>query len=143
VIVAAGVTLSLVAFSALLHYEALRLCNDRLPRLDRVASRASVLLAIAAAFASHLVQIAAFAAAYGLLHGTAVGSLQGHVPQSAASFLYFSVETYTSLGFGDVYPAGPMRLMAGMEALTGLLMIGWTTSYTYLEMMRHWTARER
>jgi hypothetical protein len=131
-----------VAFSALVHYEALRLCNDRLPRLDRLAGRAKVLLAMGAAFASHLTQIAAFATAYWLLHGTAVGSLQGHVAQTPASFLYFSVETYTSLGFGDVYPLGEMRLMAGMEALTGLLMIGWTTSYTYLEMLRHWGARE-
>ena len=31
-----------------------------------------------------------------------------------------------------------MRILAGMEALTGLLMISWTASFTYLEMGRHW-----
>ncbi|MDB5947629.1 MAG: two pore domain potassium channel family protein, partial [Ramlibacter sp.] len=55
-----------------------------------------------------------------------------------ASFLYFSIETYTSLGFGDVFPLGQIRMLAGMEALTGLLMISWTASFTYLEMSRFW-----
>ena len=30
------------------------------------------------------------------------------------------------------------RLIAGVEALTGLLMIGWSASFTYLEMERFW-----
>jgi hypothetical protein len=50
--------------------------------------------------------------------------------------------TTTSLGFGDVYPVGEMRLVAGIETLTGL-MISWTASFTYLEMGRHWLAQER
>ena len=137
-LLAAGLTLGLVAFSAIVHYEVLRACNDRLPRLDWVAGRAKVLLAMGAAFVSHLAHIAAFAVAFGLLHGTAMGSLQGHLAHTPASFLYFSAETYTSLGFGDVFPVGEMRLLAGIEALTGLLMIGWTTSFTYLEMLRDW-----
>ncbi len=87
--------------------------------------------------------IAAFAAAYWFLDGTAMGSLHGQLSHAWPSFLYFSAETYTSLGFGDVFPVGEMRLIAGMEALTGLLMIGWTTSYTYLEMQRHWPRPER
>ena len=139
----AGVTLLLVAFSALAHYETLRLCNDYLPRLHWVPGRAKVLLAMGAAFGSHLAHIAAFAAAYALLHGTALGSLRGQFTHPWTGFLYFSAETYTSLGFGDVYPVGEMRLIAGIEALTGLLMIGWTTSFTYLEMRRDWLARER
>jgi hypothetical protein len=59
------------------------------------------------------------------------------------ALLAASTETYASLGFGDVYPVGVMRLVAGIEALTGLLMIGWTASFTYLEMCRHWLAPER
>ncbi len=134
----AGLTLLLVAASAFIHYEALRLCSDRLPRLHWAHARAKVLLALGAAFCSHIAHIAAFAAAYWLLDDSAFGSLQGHLAHSAASFLYFSTETYTSLGFGDVYPVGAMRLTAGIEALTGLLMISWTASFTYLEMQRNW-----
>lgn len=54
--------------------------------------------------------------------------------------LYFSAETYTTLGFGDLTPAGPVRLLAGVEALNGLLLIGWSASYTYIAMERFWSA---
>jgi Ion channel len=133
----------LVALSVFVHHEVLRLCDENFRRLERIAGRNKVFLAVAAAFGSHLAQIAIFAGAYWLLHDTAMGSLHGQTQNLAKTFLYFSTETYTSLGFGDVYPVGAMRLIAGIEALTGLLMIGWTASFTYLEMCRHWHAPER
>jgi hypothetical protein len=138
----AGLTVLLVAICTFVHYEVLRRCNDHFPKLDRIAGRAKVLLAMGAAFCSHLAQIAIFAAAYYLLHAIALGNLHGAQRDTAMGFLYFSAETYTSLGFGDVYPVGEMRLVAGIEALTGLLMISWTASFTYLEMCRHWLAKE-
>jgi hypothetical protein len=52
--------------------------------------------------------------------------------------LYFSVVTYTSLGFGDHVPVSHARLIAGVEALNGLLLIGWSASFTYLAMERYW-----
>ncbi|MFT5782459.1 MAG: hypothetical protein ACI9EB_001852 [Pseudomonas sp.] len=33
-----------------------------------------------------------------------------------------------------------MRLIAGVEALNGLLLIGWTASSTYIAMERFWKA---
>ena len=53
---------------------------------------------------------------------------------------YFSVVAVTTVGFGDVYPVGPIRFMTGMEALTGLVMITWSASFTFLEMQRDWPA---
>ena len=52
-----------------------------------------------------------------------------------------SAITYTTVGFGDVVPVGPIRFLSGMEALTGFVMIGWTASFTYLEMERFWRGR--
>jgi hypothetical protein len=52
--------------------------------------------------------------------------------------MYFSAETYTSVGYGDVVPVGHVRLLAGIEALNGLVLIGWTASYTYIAMERFW-----
>jgi hypothetical protein len=46
------------------------------------------------------------------------------------------------LGYGDVVPHGPLRLLAGVEALTGLLMIGWSASFTYVSMARFWTPED-
>jgi hypothetical protein len=139
----AGLTVFLAALSAFVHYEVLRLCNGYLPRMHWIAGRARVLIAMGAAFCSHLAHIALFAGAYWLLHGSSMGSLRGQFQDLAANFLYFSAETYTSLGFGDVYPVGQIRLVAGMEALTGLLMISWTASFTYLEMTRNWLSPQR
>jgi hypothetical protein len=139
----ASLTAFLVALSAFVHYEALRHCHRCLPRLHGVEGQAKVVLAIGAAFCSHLAQIACFALAYWVLHDTPLGSLHGQIGASPMSFLYFSAETYTSLGFGDLYPGGAMRLIAGMEALTGLLMISWSASFTYMEMNRYWHVEER
>ena len=36
-----------------------------------------------------------------------------------------------SLGLGDVWPHGPIRLLTGIEALNGLILIAWSASYTY------------
>ena len=53
--------------------------------------------------------------------------------------VYFSAMTYSTVGFGDLSPVGALRLMSGMEAITGLLMITWSATFTYLEMSRLWT----
>jgi hypothetical protein len=55
-----------------------------------------------------------------------------------ADYLYFSYAAFTTVGFGDIVATGPMRLLAGMEALTGFVLITWTASYLYIEMSRTW-----
>jgi hypothetical protein len=55
-----------------------------------------------------------------------------------AADLYFSCAAFTTVGFGDIVPSGPLRLLAGMEALTGFVLITWTASYLYIEMSRTW-----
>lgn len=131
--------LLLVSACVMLHYETLRLLNDRLARTTVVFPRAKVLVAFAGAVGSHVVQIATFAFAYYVLQDRfGLGSLGGTIDDSFAAFVYFSSETYTTLGFGDIFPIGQLRLVCGIEALLGLLMIGWTTSFTYLEMRRYW-----
>jgi len=47
-----------------------------------------------------------------------------------------------ALGFGDLTPVGPVRLLAGVEALNGLLLIGWSASFTYISMERFWQTVE-
>jgi hypothetical protein len=124
----------------LLHYECLKLLNDYLPRATIIENRAKVLAALGGAMISHLSQIMLFAGAYHLLRDNfGLGGFGGQFRDAFSSFFYFSIETYTSLGIGDVYPLGSLRLVTGIEALTGLLMISWTASFSYLEMRRYWT----
>lgn len=135
-------SISLVALSTFAHYEVLQVCSAILPRLSFIARRAKVLVAMGCAMGSHTLHIVMFALAYYLLQDEAgLGSLHGVFQNAFAGFLYFSTETYTSLGLGDVYPMGDIRMVAGIEALTGLLMISWTASFTFLEMSRYWRDR--
>ena len=83
------------------------------------------------------------AAFYVLVENFGAGTLGSTNPSTFTLYLYFSSETYTSLGYGDVAPGGPLRMLAGMEALNGLLLIGWSASYTYLAMERFWGDEEK
>jgi len=42
--------------------------------------------------------------------------------------LYFSMVTFTTLGYGDVTLAPDWRLLASFEAANGIMMFGWTTA---------------
>lgn len=44
------------------------------------------------------------------------------------SAMYFSVVTYTTLGYGDVTLGAPHRMLAAFEAANGIMMFGWTTA---------------
>jgi hypothetical protein len=44
---------------------------------------------------------------------------------------YFSAATYTTVGYGDVVLPVEWRLMGGVEALTGILMAGWSTGFFF------------
>lgn len=128
----------LMLASTAVHYAALLLLNDHLPRITFVPRRALVFVAIVGAMLSHVVQVCLFAAAYSILTRHLAGDIAGDGgSRTISEFLYFSAETYTSLGLGDIYPRGGLRLLVGIESITGLLMIGWTTSFTYLEMRRY------
>jgi hypothetical protein len=132
----------LVVATGFLHYEVLRGLNTRLPRLA-VPDRFKLLVVIAVAFVAHALEIVMYGVAVYLLVGRfGVGTLSGISDSLFSAALYFSAETYTSLGFGDVTPTGPVRLLAGVEALNGLLLIGWTASFTYLSMERFWNAKD-
>jgi hypothetical protein len=52
--------------------------------------------------------------------------------------IYLSAISYTTVGFGDVAPVGPIRLLVATEAITGFVLIAWSASFTYLEMERFW-----
>ena len=45
--------------------------------------------------------------------------------------LYFSAVTYTTTGYGDLVLPGPWRLVGAVEALTGILMCGWSTGFFF------------
>jgi voltage-gated potassium channel Kch len=42
--------------------------------------------------------------------------------------LYFSIVTFTTLGYGDVTLDTSWRLLASLQAANGTIMFGWTTA---------------
>lgn len=129
--------LSLLALTTLLHYEALSRVDARLPGL-RMPQRSKLLVVMFAVFLAHALQIALYGFTLYGLQRAGLGHLTASGQVDLSASLYFSAETFTSLGFGDLVPVGPLRLLAGAEALNGLVLIGWSASYAYLAMERFW-----
>ncbi|MER2265311.1 potassium channel family protein [Methylobacterium oxalidis] len=128
----------LVIGTILVLYEVLRLTSEHLSELP-IPPRARILVVVLAAFVGHTAAVWIYAGAYWLLVlQLGNGAFAGVPVTTFEDCLYFSVVTYTSLGFGDHFPTSHTRLIAGVEALNGLLLIGWSASFTYLAMERYW-----
>ena len=56
--------------------------------------------------------------------------------------LYFSSVTYTTVGYGDVVLPEGWRLIGGVEALTGILMCGWSTGFFFAILSRIYRAQQ-
>jgi hypothetical protein len=54
-----------------------------------------------------------------------------HAMPDLDSALYFSAVTYTTVGYGDLVLPAEWRLIGGVEALTGILMCGWSTGFFF------------
>jgi Ion channel len=119
------------------HYEALRAMSALIPRL-KCAVRLKVLLVVLGCFVTHTIEVWLYALVYLLVDLWGIGSLSGQVEGHFADFLYFSATSYSTLGFGDVYPTGALRLLSGVEGINGLFLIAWSTSFTYFVMDRLW-----
>jgi hypothetical protein len=51
----------------------------------------------------------------------------GALPELREAF-YFSLVTFTTLGYGDVTLGDEWRLLGAFEAANGIIMFGWTTA---------------
>jgi hypothetical protein len=56
--------------------------------------------------------------------------------------LYFSSVTYTTVGYGDVVLPKGWRLAGGVEALTGILMCGWSTGFFFAILSRIYRSQQ-
>lgn len=136
----ATVTTLAVGASVLLHYEGLTRMARWLPKATGVR-RAKVLYGIFGVLGLHVAEIWLFGGvARGLLEFDGVGHIAGSNAFGLLDAVYLSASTFTTVGFGDLAPVGPIRFLCGMESLTGFVLITWSASFTYLEMDRFWRA---
>ncbi len=52
--------------------------------------------------------------------------------------VYFSFVTFTTLGYGDITLSEGWRILSGIEALNGILLIGWTTAMLFAVVQHMW-----
>ena len=127
----------MVAATIFVHYEMLRLLSTRIPKL-KIAVRLKILVVVLGCFTAHTIEVWLYALAYLLISRSGIGALEGKVEGHFADYLYFSATSYSTLGFGDLYPVGALRLISGVEGINWLFLIAWSTSFTYFVMDRMW-----
>ena len=135
-------TIAAVTACVLLQYEGLVLVWRALARYGG-ARRAKVVYAILSVILIHVLEIWVFGVTiWALLWWPAAGELAG--PEYADIFecVYLSAVTFSTVGFGDIAPVGPIRFLSATEALCGFVLITWSASFTYLEMEKFWRAEE-
>ena len=79
----------------------------------------------------HLIQIALWAGVFWR---------EGELP-TLEKAVYFSITCYTTVGFGDIVLGPGWRLLAGIEGLTGIILVGWSTAFVFAivnRMYEHW-----
>ncbi|HEU0117667.1 MAG TPA: potassium channel family protein [Alphaproteobacteria bacterium] len=134
----------LVAFTIAIHFESMRLVSDSiLPwALKWAPDRRAIVIMLLALMLAHIVEIWLYALTMMIMaHFPDMGRLEGDFDGRLTSYLYFSASNYTSVGYGDIHPKGFMRSISVSEALTGLLMIAWSASMTYLKMEQIWNKK--
>lgn len=48
--------------------------------------------------------------------------------------IYFSLVTYTTLGYGEIVISSSNRILSGFEAMNGVLLLGWSTTMMFSVM---------
>ena len=132
------INILIVLMAVGIHYEMLNWLSIKVPAMT-VRNRSRVLFALLGAIVAHIVEIWLFALAYYfIIYYEKMGALEGNFDGSLLDCFYFSITTYTTVGYGDIAPLGGVRFLAGLEALLGLVLITWTASFLFVEMQKFW-----
>jgi hypothetical protein len=131
-LIASVISVVLVILVTAFFYEILAHVWVLLPRWEQKPRR-QILFTVLAVFVGHTICVWIFGLTYFLLHHEiGFGTLQGDTSYRLLDYVYFSAVSYSSLGLGDVLPTGGLRLLVGVEAIIGLILIGWSVTFTYL-----------
>jgi len=132
------ISIVLVVVTTTVFYEVMRVVWNV---LENYKARPYILInaLILTLFAIHSAAIWLYGATFWVMDTKySFGSLLGAAHASFLDYVYFSAASYSSLGFGDIFPEGPIRMVASVEVLNGLILIGWSVYFTYLAMGKFW-----
>ncbi|MDX1509011.1 MAG: potassium channel family protein [Woeseiaceae bacterium] len=103
-----------------------RSVHNRWTNMRVLASTGVVLLAM------HLLQILTWATTYRWL-------VPGDELQTFEKAVYFSFVTFTTLGYGDITLSESYRMLSGIQAMNGILLVGWSTAVLFAIVQRIWS----
>lgn len=87
--------------------------------------------AVSAVFGIHTVEIWVWAVVY----------LGLDVLPDLETSLYFSMVTFTTLGYGDITLPTTWRLLGAAQGAGGFILFGWSTAFIFEVMTRTWRGR--
>ncbi len=134
-----GIALLLMAACVVIHALVLALLFKwfnarRIPEVVGFARAAALLVRVAFwMVVAHLLEMTIWAIAFVRLRA---------LPDFTEA-LYFSMVTYTTVGYGDVVLPEQWHVLAGIEGLTGILMAGWSTGFLFAVVNRLMLHMER
>ena len=132
------VNMLVISLVVMIHYEFLHAISLMMPKLH-IRHRLRIVTGVFLALIAHAIEVWIFGISYYWMNKSDDwGHLEGNFDGTLLDCVYFSFTSYTTLGFGDIAPRGELRFLAGLESLTGLVLITWTASFLYLEMTRYW-----
>ena len=68
---------------------------------------------------------------FSFIYALETNNMMGNHNNIAIDLFYYSFCTYTTLGVGDIYFNGYLRVTSGFESLIGLFMIAWSSAHIY------------
>jgi|GEM_PF-78746 len=131
-----GLSTLLTAACVWLHYAGLVGFRRRAASL-RWPAGAKLVFGLVVCFVMHVVEVTLFGVVYCTMarFESIFGRVDGEIGHALRDYVYFSFTTYSTVGYGDLVPVGDLRIMAGIESLLGLVLVAWTASFLFLEML--------
>jgi len=134
------ISLTIVFFTTIMFYEILGVVMKIITRRI-MTPRKLLLVLISGILLAHLISILLYGIVYWVLvqleHCPA---LQGVDAEQIGAYLYYSATSYSSLGIGDVYATGILRVITSFEVINGLTLIAWSATFTYFAVQKMWEA---
>lgn len=139
-----GIALALIAATVLLHAYGTMLWMEYMVRKYtardgdiRYGKAMQVLLITTVVLLFlHLLEVLLWAIAYQVI------TPESEIANLEQAF-YFSLVTFTTLGYGDITLGPEWRVLSGIEALNGVLLVGWSTAFLFSVLQRTWEYKHK
>lgn len=122
----------LVLITVIWHYWVILKLYAFMPQNKEHSHFLRSILILLTLFSNHVLEVLWFSGGYylGNEYFNIGGFTEGFQP-IFRDYFYYSTVTYSTLGLSSFESTGHLKLMTGIESLTGFIMITWSASFFY------------